>query len=126
MVLNQLHSKLDPKAKEHLFVWIAEHAKAWKYFNKVSKHIQISRNINFDLNDTRIFPIPNKDKDNDDLIILLKGEIQSHERAMDPIQWSTQLPHKCQPCYGAVTGTWPGPTIDYSMTQTIGLSLCKT
>ena len=84
MVLDQHHSKLDPKAKEHLFVGIAEHAKAWKCFNKVSKHVQISRNMTFDLNDTRLFPIPNEDDDNEP-IVPLKGETQPHKWATEPV-----------------------------------------
>jgi len=50
----------------------------------VSKHVQVSRNITFDSNDTRLFPIPDKDFDDTDLIVLLGGESQPHERAMDP------------------------------------------
>jgi hypothetical protein len=45
MVPDQCHAKFDPKAEEHTFVGIAEHAKAWKYINRASKHVQISQNI---------------------------------------------------------------------------------
>ena len=84
MIPNQPWSKLDPKAEEHVFVGIAEHAKAWKYLNTVSKHVQVSRNITFDSNDTRLFPIPDEDLDDTDLIALLEGESQLHEQATDP------------------------------------------
>ena len=63
MVPDQRQAKLDPKAEEHLFVGVAEHAKAWKYYNKVSRHVQISRNITFDENDTKLYPIPNEDEE---------------------------------------------------------------
>ena len=65
MVPEQRRAKLDPKAEEHTFVGIAEHAKAWKYFNKVSKHVQTSRNITFDENNDKLFPIPDDDNTND-------------------------------------------------------------
>ena len=84
MVLNQLRSKLDPKAEEHVFVRIAEHAKAWKYFNMVSKHVQVSWNITFDANDTKLFPIPDKDLNDADPIAPHEGESQPHEQATDP------------------------------------------
>ena len=57
MVPDQCQAKLDPKAEEHLFVGIAEYVKAWKYYNKISKHVQISRNITFDQSDTTLYPI---------------------------------------------------------------------
>jgi hypothetical protein len=63
MVPDQCHAKLDPKAEEHTFVGIAEHAKAWKYFNRASKHIQISRNITFDEKDNKLYTIPGNDDD---------------------------------------------------------------
>jgi hypothetical protein len=44
-----------------MFVGIAEHAKAWKYFNRASKHVQISRNITFDENDNKLYTIPGND-----------------------------------------------------------------
>ena len=70
MVPDQLCRKLDPKAKEYIFVGIAEHTKAWKYYNIQSRHVQNSRNITFSKNNTKLFPIPNEDKDN----VLLEGE----------------------------------------------------
>ena len=54
--MEQHCSKLDPKAEIHTFFGVAEHAKAWKYFNKNSRHVQISRDITFDKNDTKIIP----------------------------------------------------------------------
>jgi hypothetical protein len=63
MVPDQRRAKIDPKAEEHTFVGIAEHAKAWKYFNRASKHVQISRNITFDENDNKLYAIPGNDDD---------------------------------------------------------------
>ena len=40
--------KTQPKAEMHIFVGVAEHAKVWKYFNKISRHVQMSGNITFD------------------------------------------------------------------------------
>ena len=60
MVPDQLRRKLDPKAKDHIFVGVAEYAKAWKYYNTQFRHIQISRNIAFDENDTKLHFIPNE------------------------------------------------------------------
>ena len=57
MVPDQCQAKLDPKVEEHLFVSVVEYAKAWKYYKKISKHIQISRNITFDQSDTKLYPI---------------------------------------------------------------------
>jgi transposase InsO family protein len=54
MVPDQRCTKLDPKAEEHMFVGIAEHAKAWKYFNRASKHVQMSQNITFDDSDNKL------------------------------------------------------------------------
>ena len=71
--------KLDPKAEEHLFVSIAEYTKAWKYYNKISKHIQISRNITFDQSDTKLYPIPDVNA-NDKDTALPEGEQEPHER----------------------------------------------
>ena len=72
MVPDQCRAKLDPKAEEHLFVGIAEYTKAWKYYNKISKHIQISRNITFDQSDTKLYPIPDVNA-NDEDTVPLKG-----------------------------------------------------
>ena len=72
MVPDQCQAKLDPKVEEHLFVGIAEYVKAWKYYNKISKHIQISRNITFDQSDTKLYPIPDVNA-NDEDTVPLKG-----------------------------------------------------
>jgi hypothetical protein len=74
MVPDQCRTKLDPKAEEHMFVGIAEHAKAWKYFNRASKHVQISRNITFDESDNKLYTIPNHDDDTVDAAAPLEGE----------------------------------------------------
>ena len=79
MVSDQHCLKLDPKAEMHIFVGVAEHAKAWKYFNKISRHVQMSRNITFDEKDTKLFPIPNED-DEDESSASLEGESHSGER----------------------------------------------
>ena len=66
--------------EEHLFVGVAEYAKAWKYYNKISKHVQISRNITFDQSDTKLYFIPDVDADDEDTA-LLEGEQEPHEHA---------------------------------------------
>ena len=78
MVPDQCQSKLDPKAEMHIFVGVAEHAKAWKYFNKIARHVQTSRNITFDKHDTKLFPIPNVDNE-DESPVPLEGESHSSE-----------------------------------------------
>ena len=70
--------KLDPKAAEHLFVSVTEYTKAQKYYNKISIHIQISRNITFDQSDTKLYPIPNVNADDEDMV-LPEGEQEPHE-----------------------------------------------
>ena len=80
MVPDQHRAKLDPKAEEHLFVGIMEYAKAWKYYNKISKHIQISRNITFDQSDTKLYPIPDVNADDKDTA-LPEEEQEPHKRA---------------------------------------------
>ena len=60
----------------HIFVGVAEHAKAWKYFNKISRHVQMSRNITFDEKDTKLFPTSNED-DEDESPGSLEGESHS-------------------------------------------------
>ena len=39
MVSDQLWRKLDPKAKEYIFIGVAEYTKAWKYYNIQSRHV---------------------------------------------------------------------------------------
>ena len=84
MVLDQCKAKLDPKVEEHLFVGVAEYAKAWKYYSKASKHVQISRNITFDQTDTKLYSIPDIDADNNNMA-LLKGEQEPHKHMPIPI-----------------------------------------
>jgi hypothetical protein len=60
-------------------VGVAEHSKAWKYYNGVSKHIQTSRNITFDENDSKLFPIPDE-VDGELTIAPLEGESHACER----------------------------------------------
>ena len=57
MVPDQRRAKLDPKAEAHLFVGVAENAKAWCYYNTKNRHVQISQNITFDESDSKLFPI---------------------------------------------------------------------
>ena len=90
IIPDQRHSKLDPKVEEHIFVGVTKHAKAWKYYNKVSRHVQTSRNITFDQHDTRLFPIPNED-DNDNPAPL-KGENSMHEAAPEPMRDPDPIP----------------------------------
>ena len=78
MIPDQRRAKLDPKAEEHYFVGVAEHSKAWKFYNKFTRHVQISRNITFDESDTKLFPIPNEDEST--TVLPLEGEIQAPER----------------------------------------------
>ena len=80
MVLDQHQAKLDPKVEEHLFVGIVEYAKAWKYYNKISKHVQISRNITFDQSDTKLYPILDVNADDKDTAPP-EGEQEPHECA---------------------------------------------
>ena len=82
MIPDQHHLKLDPKVEEHIFVGVTKHAKAWKYYNKISRHVQTSRNIIFDQNDTKLFSIPNED--NDDNPAPLEGETSTCEAAPEP------------------------------------------
>ena len=87
MVPDPLQRKLDPKAKDHIFVGIAEYTKAWKCYNIQFRHVQTSRNITFDKNDTKLFPIPNEDNDN----VPLKGENIPHEWAPSPSTLQTDI-----------------------------------
>ena len=43
-----------------------EYAKAWKYYNKASKHVQISRNITFDQSGTKLYSILDINADDED------------------------------------------------------------
>src|SRR5882724_13002305 len=63
MVPDQRHTKLDPKAEQHLFTGIAENTKAWRYYNTCSRIIQRSRNIIFNKEDTKIYPIPEDEEE---------------------------------------------------------------
>ena len=63
MVPDQWHTKLDPKAKQHLFTGIAKNAKAWQYYNTHSRIIQISRNVIFNKEDTKNYPIPEAEEE---------------------------------------------------------------
>ena len=82
MIPDQCCLKLDPKVEEHIFVRVAKHAKAWKYYIKIFRHVQTSRNITFDQNDTKLFPIPNED--DDDNLAPLKGETSMCKAAPEP------------------------------------------
>ena len=61
MVPEQWRTKLDPKAEQHIFTGIAENAKVWRYYNTWSKTIQTSRNIIFNKEDTKLYPIPEEE-----------------------------------------------------------------
>ena len=50
---DQQCTKLDPKAEEHIFTGVAETAKAWRYYNTVSKQVQLSHNITFGESDMK-------------------------------------------------------------------------
>jgi hypothetical protein len=75
MVPDQHHAKLSPKAEGHVFVGVAESAKAWKYYNSHSRHVQLSRNITFDMSDTKLHPMPNGETGETEL----EGETGEHE-----------------------------------------------
>ena len=49
------------KAEQHIFTGIAKNAKAWRYYNTRSKTIQTSRNIIFNKEDTKLYPIPEEE-----------------------------------------------------------------
>ena len=91
MVPDQHRSKLDPKAEIHIFVGVAEHVKAWKYFNKITRHVQTSRNITFDEHDTKLFPIPNEDN-KDKSPAPLEGESHSSKRTPEVTQKDLSTP----------------------------------
>src|SRR6266481_5165849 len=63
MVPEQRCTKLDPKAKQHIFTGITENAKAWQYYNTRSKIIQTPRNIIFNQQDTNVYPIPGEEEE---------------------------------------------------------------
>ena len=100
MVLDQCWAKLDPKAEEHLFVGVAEYTKAWKYYNKISKHIQISRNITFDQSDTKLYPILDVNADDKDMAPP-KREQEPHKRMpitiLSPSITSSSVPESPAP-----------------------------
>ena len=56
-----------------------EYTQAWKYYNQISKHVQISRNITFDQSDTKLYSILDVNADGEDTVPL-KGEQEPHER----------------------------------------------
>jgi hypothetical protein len=78
LVPDECHTKLEPKAKEHIFVGISKNSKSWLYYNTQSRQIQMSRNITFDSMDHKLYPLPNEEYE-DLLSFLLKGEHMSHE-----------------------------------------------
>src|SRR6266481_7516136 len=63
MVPEQRCTKLDPKAKQHIFTGIADNTKAWRYYNTQSKIIQTSRNVIFNKQDTSVYPIPGEEEE---------------------------------------------------------------
>ena len=100
MVPDRHQAKLDSKVEEHLFVSVAEYAKAWKYYNKISKHIQISKNITFDQSDTKLYPIPEVNADDKDMAPP-EGEQELHERTpitiLSPSITSSSVPESPAP-----------------------------
>ena len=66
----------------HLFVGVAEDAKAWRYYNTETRRVQISQNITFDESDSKLFPIPDEHKSITEIteIMPLEGEDNTHER----------------------------------------------
>ena len=63
MVPDQQHEKLDLTVEEHIFTSVSKNAKAWRYYNMMSKWVQLSCNITFDESDTRLYPIPDNEGD---------------------------------------------------------------
>jgi len=76
MIPAEQQRKLDPKAKENIFVGVVKFSKAWKYFNIETGAIQISQNITFSETDTKLYPIPGESNDNNDndIPVLIEGE----------------------------------------------------
>jgi hypothetical protein len=66
-VPDQRRTKLEPKSEQHIFTGVAANAKAWRYYNVHTRHIQTSRNIIFDEIDNTLHPAP-EDVDSDDLV----------------------------------------------------------
>jgi hypothetical protein len=64
-VPDQRRTKLEPKSEQHIFTGIAPHAKAWRFYNVHTRHIQTSRNVIFDDIDNAIHPVP----EDDDLVV---------------------------------------------------------
>ena len=86
--------------EEHLFVGVTEYAKAWKYYNKISKHVQISQNITFDQSNTKLYPILDVNADDKDMV-LPEGEQEPHERVpitiLSPSITSSSVPESPAP-----------------------------
>ena len=100
--------------EEHLFVGVTEYTKAWKYYNKISKHIQISRNITFDQSDTKLYPILDVNADDKDTA-LLKGEQESHDCTpiAIPSPSITSLPVPESPAPQIRQSDWVTQRLDY-------------
>jgi Reverse transcriptase (RNA-dependent DNA polymerase) len=64
-VPDQRRTKLEPKSKQYIFTGVAANAKAWRYYNVHTRHVQTSRNIIFDEIDNAIHPVPDDDDPND-------------------------------------------------------------
>ena len=100
MVPDQHQAKLDPKVEEHLFVGVTEYTKAWKYFNKISKHVQISRNITFDQSNTKLYPILDVNADDKDMAPP-EGEQEPHKHMpiiiLSPSITSSSVPESPAP-----------------------------
>src|SRR6266481_9430527 len=63
MVPEQWRTKLNPKAKQHIFTGITDNTKVWRYYNMRSKIIQTSRNVIFNKQDTNVYPIPGEEEE---------------------------------------------------------------
>ena len=60
-VPDQRCTKLEPKSEQHIFTGVAPNAKAWRYYNIHTRHIQTSHNIIFDTTDNAVHPCPDDD-----------------------------------------------------------------
>ena len=78
-VLDQRHTKLELKSEQHIFTGVAPNAKAWRYYNIHTRHIQTSHNIIFNTTDNAVHPCP----DNDDLPPVLAPRVVPETMELD-------------------------------------------
>ena len=48
LIQNKHINKLQPKAKQHIFVGLGEHSHAYRYYNRETQQILISWNVTFE------------------------------------------------------------------------------